>query len=472
MNRLIYLLTLICWLITAGCTKNFDEIQKNPNDVQGATPGSFLAPVLYDITVTNLSRAHRIGNELMQYSVHKGDGIEFHRYYVSPTESDYIWDRHYSTAYNIQDMYNRAIEYKDSNFVAVALTLKAYVCSQLTDIYGDIPYSEAFMGDQGNLTPVYDQQESIYKSLMAGLDSAAKLFGTGKLAYGNDILYNGDIEKWKKFCNSLRLRLYLRLSKRSEMHSAEKIAEIVSSQIKYPVFGSDDDEAILKFTGVEPFFNPFYNARDLDFGNAKAPSKFIIDLLVNIADPRLPVWYAKANGDYIPVVSGYGRYKNGATFASSTSYIQNNLKSSPLLGTILSYAEVCFILSEAAQKGWISGDAKSFYEEGVKSSMKHWGVTPPETYLTQPGVVYDGQLSTIILQKYLAQWFVGLESWFEFRRTGYPQLPVNPEALNDGKMPVRLLYPTSTQLLNNSHYHEAIDRIGGDNCNSKGWWEK
>lgn len=472
MKSLKYLLPFILCTLLISCTKNFDEIQKNPNNVQQGTPGSFLAPILYEVTATNISRAHRIGNELMQYSVHKGDGVELHRYYVSPTESDYIWDRHYRFAYNVKDMLDKAVEYNDSNFVAVGLTLKAWIFSQLTDIYGDIPYTDALAGDAGNLTPAYDRQELIYKDLMHGLDSAAKLFGTGTLAYGNDILYNGDIGKWKKFCNSLRLRLYLRLSKRPEMQSAEKIAEIMANQNKYPVFGSAADEACLNFTGVEPYFNPFYNARDLDFGSAKAPSKYIIDLMVNIADPRLPAWYEKANGDYIPVVSGYGRYQNGATFATTTSHIQNGLKTSPKLGTILSYAEVCFILAESAQKGWIGGDAKSFYEEGVKASMEHWGVTMPETYLTQPGVAYDGQLSTIMQQKYFAQWFVGLESWFEFRRTGYPQLPVNPEALNNGRMPVRLLYPTSTQLLNNTHYHEAVNRMGGDDCNIKGWWEK
>ena len=160
-------------------------------------------------------------------------------------------------------------------------------------------------------------------------------------------------------------------------------------------------------------------------------------------------------------------------FATATSNLQANLDITRRLGTMLSYAEVQFILAEAKLKGWLSTatTAQTYYENGIKASMDHWGVTMPSGYLTQPTVLFDNQLSTIMVQKYLAQWFVGLESWFEFRRTGLPALPVNPQALNGGKMPVRLYYPTETQLLNNSSYQEVIQRIGGDNPNIKGWWE-
>lgn len=473
MKKIIFAIAALGLLGTAACKKDFDKLRQNPNNVQDATPGSFLAPVLYEVTTTNLNRAHRMGNDLMQYSVHKGDGIEFHRYYVTPVEADYFWDRHYRFAYNIKDMYQRALQFDDKNFQGVALTLKAWVFSQLTDIFGDIPYSEALKGDEDNLTPAYDRQQDIYTDLMKGLDSAAVLFSTsGTLAYGTDLLYSGDVSKWRKFCNSLRLRLYLRLSKRTEMNSAAKINEIVSNPTKYPIFTSNADQACLYFTGSEPYYNPFYNTRDLDFGSGKAASNFILEVLQDRNDPRLPIWFTKSGGDYIGVPSGYARVKNGAVFAMTTSAIQNNLKSSPKLGAIMSYAELQFILAEAAQKGWIAGDAKTFYEAGIKASMDHWGATMPADYLTQASVAYDGQLSTIMMQKYLAQWFVGLESWYEFRRTGLPVLPVNPEALNNGKMPVRLLYPTSTQLLNGTHYQEAVSRMGGDDPNIKCWWEQ
>jgi hypothetical protein len=468
----IFLLVFISMAWTS-CTKDFEELRKNPNNVQGATPGSFLAPVLYEVTATNLNRAHRMGNDLMQYTVHKGDGIEFHRYFVTPTEADYFWDRHYRFAYNIQDMYKRAIEYNDKPYQAIALTLKAWVVSQLTDIFGDIPYSDALRGDS-NLLPKYDQQQFIYTDLMKGLDSAAVLFpASGTLAYGTDLLYAGDISKWRKFCNSLRLRLYLRLSKRPEMNSAAKIKEIISNPSKYPVFTSNADQACLYYTGSEPFYNPFYNARDLDFGSGKAATTFILEMLQERNDPRLPVWYTKSSGDYIGIQSGYPRSRNGEIFATPSSAVQNTLKTSPLLGLIMSYAEVQFILAEARLKDWITtSTAQAYYEEGIKASMAHWGVTMPADYLTQLSVQFDNQLSTIMAQKYLAQWFVGLESWYEYRRTGYPQVPANPEALNDRRMPVRLLYPTSTQLLNRENYNAAIERMGGDDVNIKCWWEK
>lgn len=472
MKHTVYIYLLLSCLL-AACTKDFDTLSKDQNNVEDATPGSFLAPILYDEVVTRLNRAQRMGNELMQYHVNKGDGIEFHRYWVTPIEADYFWDRHYRYASNVQDMYKRAVQFNDKSFQAIALTLNAWIFSHLTDIFGEIPYSDAVRGDS-ILLPKYDKQEDIYRSLMDGLDTAANIFpSSGTLAYGTDILYGGDVSKWRKFCNSLRLRLYLRLSKRPEMNSAAKISEIVSNPDKYPIFTSNGDQACLYFTGVYPFYNPFYNSRTQDFSNTKAASIYILEVLQERNDPRLAKWYTKSAGDYVGVQSGYPRAKNGDVFATPSSNVIDSLKTSPRLGTILSYAEVQFILAEARLKGWITqGSAQTYYENGIKASMDHWGVNMPDGYLTQPTVAFDNQLSGIMLQKYIAQWFVGLESWFEFRRTGYPILPVNPQALNGGKMPVRLLYPTSTQLLNRKNYEEVINRIGGDDINVKCWWEK
>jgi hypothetical protein len=471
MKKIGYIFLSSCLFIS--CTKDFDGLRKNPNNVEEAVPGSFLAPILYDEITTNLTRAHRMGNDLMQYSVHKGSGIEFHRYYYTPGEADYIWDRHWLSLFNVRDMYKRAVALNDKNYQGVALTLKAWIFSQLTDVFGDIPYSQALLGDS-LLLPKYDEQKDIYADLLAGLDSAAVLLTSGTLSSGTDILYSGDVTKWRKFCNSLRLRLYLRVSKRPEMNSVAKINEIVSDPSKYPIFTSNTDQACLYFTNAEPFYNPFYNYRDLDFQSAKAPSVFILDVLQERSDPRMARWYSKSGGDYIGVESGYPRSKNGEVFATPTSTIVDTLNLSSRLGTILSYSEVQFILAEARFKGWINTatTTQTYYENGIKASLDHWGLALPANYFTLPNVAYDGQFATIMLQKYLALWFVGLEAWFEFRRTGLPALPVNPEALNNGKMPVRLTYPTSTQLLNNTNYKDVVQRIGGDDPNITCWWEK
>ena len=186
MKRYIYIFFIV--LAAGGCTKNFDELRKNPNNVEDATPGSFLSPVLYNCIVTDITRAHRMGNDLVQYTVHKGSGIEFHRYYFVPTEADYFWDREYSAFFNIRDMYNRSITYGDKNFQAVALTLQAWVVSKLTDIFGDVPYSQAARGDS-TLLPRFDQQKDIYADILKGLESAALLFASsGPLACGADLL--------------------------------------------------------------------------------------------------------------------------------------------------------------------------------------------------------------------------------------------------------------------------------------------
>src|SRR5690606_30268870 len=147
------------------------------------------------------------------------------------------------------------------NYTAIALTLKALVFSRLTDTYGNIPYFEALKsrGRDVNFLPKYDKQEDIYASLLADLERAASLFSSNEtLEAGGDLLYQGNLTKWKKSCNSLRVRLYLRVSNRPEMESATKINEIVSDASKYPIFTSNDDQAYLPFSGEAPYYNPYY----------------------------------------------------------------------------------------------------------------------------------------------------------------------------------------------------------------------
>jgi len=474
MRKITFIIVLLAFTM-ASCTKNFDADRNNPNGVEDATPASFLAPVLYGVSSADINRAQLMGNELVQYTVLKGDVPEFHRYVIHASDATYFWQQYYRYAYNVQDMYRRAVALGDNNYVAVALTLRAWIFSHLTDMFGDVPYSDALKGDS-LLLPTFDRQQDIYPSLLAGLDSAADLFATsGTLDFNGpvvDILYAGDVNKWRKFCNSLRLRLYLRVSKRPEMNSAAKIATIAANSTKYPIFTSTAEEANLNYTNITPFFNPFFTTRNLDFSSSRAPSEFILDALASRNDPRLPVWYLQTGGKYIGVPSAYLRSMDGVIFATATSALNTTLQQTPRLGQIMSYAEVEFILAEAALNGWVSGDPATYYNNGIQASMQHWGVSLPADYLAQPNVAFDGQLSTILLQKYLAQFFVGFESWFEFRRTGLPVLPVGPGAQNDGKMPTRLPYPIECQNLNSKNYQAVVQRIGGDAINIPGWWEK
>jgi len=468
------LLAAILVLTGGSCTKGFDEMYNNPNGVQEAMPKNLLTPVLYQIATTDVRQAYNVGNDLMQYSIYKVNNSFVQRYDIRVSAGDNMWGYLYTCANNIADMEEKAEYLGQPNYAAIALTLKALVFSRLTDTYGNIPYFDALKsrGQDVNFLPKFDRQEDIYASLLADLDRAASLFSSSEtLEAGGDLLYQGNLTKWKKFCNSLRLRLYLRVSNRPEMESAAKINEIISDASTYPIFTSNDDQAYLPFSGEAPYYNPYYNSNNSAFTQRSA-SLYIINLLEGFSDPRLSIWYTKNVDDWTGAPAGFPI--GMADAIGKTSYMKTSLKTSPRLGMIMSYAEVQFILAEAAQKGWIAGGsakAKSYYEAGVAASMSFWGASMPTGYLTQIGVAYDDQLATIMTQKYLSLFFVGQEAWYEYRRTGYPVLTVHEKADNNGKMPRRLLYPTTTQKYNKVNYDEAVSWIGKDDINVKCWWE-
>ena len=159
------------------------------------------------------------------------------------------------------------------------------------------------------------------------------------------------------------------------------------------------------------------------------------------------------------------------------SFYLATLKNEPRLGNILSYPELQFILAEAALKGYSTGNARTLYENGVNNAITFWALTVPTGHLAKPGVAWvdaetDAQkLEKIITQKYFTFFFTDFQSWFEYRRTGYPDLPIGPGVQNNRILPTRLVYPTIVQSLNRVNYNEAVSRMGGDNMLIKVWWD-
>jgi hypothetical protein len=170
---------------------------------------------------------------------------------------------------------------------------------------------------------------------------------------------------------------------------------------------------------------------------------------------------------------------NASTFnggASNVSRLNQSLffdSPDAVDAALMQYVEVQFILAEAAQKGLITGDAKTYYENGVAASFEYWDTDQDLTaYLAQEGVAYDGALETIMIQKWLASFMVGLEGWYDLRRTGLPSFIVPGEDnVNSDQIPVRFFYPGTEQSLNPENFNSAVSAMGGDDINIKGWWE-
>jgi hypothetical protein len=417
-----------------------------------------------------------------------GGGL--HRYVVNPGAG--VWSNFYEYLTDIEDIYSIATRLGENNYRAIALVYKTWAYSILTDLYGDVPYSQAIQAANGVFQPAFDKQKDIYISLLKNLDTANALFNTTKaLTYGGDVVYNANavsggvnagLVKWKKFCNSLKLRLLLRISKRDgEINVNQQITNMLADPATYPVFTANTDDAIFRYPGTYPYFNPYYNARQLDWRDGTYFTKFFINKMNTDNDPRRTAWALQVvvggNNVWQGIESGYPattEYQVG----KNSSYT-DVLKTLPQLGVMMTYAEVEFIKAELALKGFNTGRTpKQHYESGITASMTQWGVSLPAGYLTQPGVLYDAaatpeaQLEQIMLQKYYAYFFVDYQSWFEKRRTGYPVLPRGSGIPVENKFPYRVPYPTYLQSLNPDNLAAAITSMGGDKSDIKVWWDQ
>lgn len=295
------------------------------------------------------------------------------------------------------------------------------------------------------------------------------------MIYGTEILYNNNVTKWKRLCNSLHLRLLLRVSKRAEMDAFTKMAAIINDPVKYPVFTKNDESAILQVTGIEPNVSPW--GRAIDFTTFRAAGAFFIDNLNTFNDPRRAIFNTQARSKDGKTTIGYKGIPSGfsgsdSQFAYQPSNLNIALVTAPMKVVIMPYAEVEFIKAELAQQGKIASSAQTHYQQGVKAAIEQWGGVMPADYFTNVSAAYNGTLERIMLQKYYALYFTDYQQWFEYRRTGFPVLPKGDGMLNGQVMPVRFRYPTTTVTNNNENYQKAVASMGADDINTKVWWEK
>jgi hypothetical protein len=469
-------------ILVAGFTACSKMDNTNPNVPSTVNPGVILPQVLYNTSNTLVGNAFELNNELIQYTCMNNTFTEVQRFKLLPSNSNGLWG-----------MYNRMRDLNDiiamgdktaemANYKAMATIVKTYIFSVLTDTYGDIPFSEAGLGATGTVyMPKYDQQQDIYIQMLENLKQAGETLKTATaLLYGGDPVYNGNLTRWRKFANSLRLRLLMRVAAKLPAAVTE-IQTLLTNPQQFPVMEANDDNFVYRYSGGLPDANPLSPnyVRDFDF-KYKSVSAFIVDSLKKLNDSRL-FQYARptnasaatANPQYVGLpnalpVTESANYNGGYNFQS---YLGTRFQSNTEPAIWMTYAEVLFLKAEAAQKGYYNGNAKELYETAIKASFAYWGAPFTESYLIQSGVVYDGSLAKIFLQKFYALFFTGMEAWNEYRRTGYPNLVAGPTNINDGKIPNRIPYPLSEQSLNRVNYNEAAKRMGNDNMNHKMWWQ-
>ncbi|MFK5974338.1 MAG: SusD/RagB family nutrient-binding outer membrane lipoprotein [Flavobacteriaceae bacterium] len=475
-KHIIVYITLVALIF--GCTKDFEEINTNPNQPESVSADLLMSTVISTIAARNVSTGWSNGNIVSQLTA-KINFTGFDRYNWG-SESG-TWNTYYGILPEIDIIMKLAAEEetKNTSYEGMALVLRSYVFANLTDNWGDVPFSEAINGNNDNFKPKYDSQESIYTGILEDLKKGEEQLALGQTILGGDILYGGDTEKWRKFANSLRLRYLMRISNKKDV-SGEMQAIVDSGMF----ISSNEDNAVMNYPASSKIDSwPISTGRIGGFDEHRM-SETSEAILKGNGDGRLEKWFQPTdnpNDDpalFVGLTNGLSE-DNASTFnggASNVSRLNQPLfydSPNSVKAAIIQAAEIHFILAEAAQRQLISGDAKPHYDQGVRQSFEYWNVTQDiDAFLLQAGVAYDGEIETIITQKWLASFMVGLEAWYDFRRTGFPSVIVpGPDNVNGDNVPVRFLYPDSEQTLNTENYNAVISVMGVDDINVKGWWE-
>ncbi len=489
-NNILYFFLITIASLFAGCDENFVEINANPNNPEEVNPDLLMVTIIRSTVNQMVNEGFSPGNLVVQYAAEIRDpGTDRYNWGSFST-----WDNGYSTLRNADDLRKIGIERNLPNYQGIALIMRALIFSRMTDAYGDLPYSQALQGKEENpiYSPVYDTQEEIYSGLLNELEQANNLLSSNGGAVRGDILFDGDITKWKKLANSLRLRLLVRRSNRVDPSAG--IQEMLANPQQNPLILTNSDNAVLEYIDA-PNLYPLTGQRSGFFLDRRL-SKTFADYLNSTNDPRLPV-YAQPTAesrDAFNEGSGpleYAGVLNGETDENLGSNIDRNVSQLgsmfyvniqvpvPAQGLIMTAAEVNFLLAEAVQRGWINGDAKAYYEAGINASVDYYrsvsgvNISATPEYLNQAEIAFDPAkgLEQILTQKWVALFMHDLQAWHEWKRTGIPAL--TPAFVNDNGdlIPVRFRYPTDQQVTNRDNYNAAVARQGADDLDTRVWWD-
>lgn len=475
MTKNISLLFIAGFMITTvSCKKDLAEINRNPNATENPQP-DYLLTAAEKISSDLYWGADNNFNATLLIIQHwaKIQYTEPDRYIFSNSSFTSLWNTGYAQSItNLNTILQLPDEKANPNYKGVALILRSWIFSLLTDAYGNIPYKQA--GDiKNNLTPQYDSQQEVYNGLLNDLKNAGGLLSASGNAIAGDIIYSGSIDRWKKFANALRFRIALRIADRDPDKAKLVINEVLTSGLI-----SNNAETARFVYSTSPMQNPvsaWFDTRD-DFRIGKT----MVDKLYALNDPRLPVYANKPTDasvtNYVGVPSGLTTSDANNLGFAKTSKPGSYFSTAQAPAVIISYAEILFDRAEAAARGFTTENANDLYNAAITASFNQYGITDNTiitNYLNQAAVAYDAAnfKRSIGEQKWIALFGQGLEAFAEWRRLDYPQLTAGATGVLDGKIPVRFIYPGTEQSLNGDNYKIAVTSQGADNLLTRLWFD-
>ncbi len=497
--------------LSAGCTKDFQTINKDPNNAEDVQNPQLLIPAIIKNSVRNYSYQSEFTASVAgdYYANQYTSGFD-DAWTPGQVTGNFLWN-FYEQLRDVENLRLLSHSKGYANNEGVALVLRSWLFQVLTDNFGDIPYSQAIQGKTtGNFAPAFDKQEDIYYGLLDSLKNANTLLSTGKDPINSDILLGGSALRWREFANGLRLRLLMRMSGKTGLtiDVASEMNAIASDPATYPLFTSNADQAALNY--VNELNNEFPAYHNNPIGDYHLSTTLETNLK-NLSDPRIAYYASPTPASLVGGTPAFGgvpncigtiesAYNGGTNYQSQVAPVLQpvantaGITASPTAaqGLLMTYAEVQFILAEAKELGLISvGDPATYYMNGINDQFaylesrlnvanfdypKASDITPDPGYFTQPGVAYAGtqaeKLYMIRLQKWFALFYNGYEGWSEWRRTGVPkETQVGPNSAI-AEWPRRTRYPLSEQTVNSTNYTNALQVQGPDDLVTRIWWNK
>jgi hypothetical protein len=473
----IYFIFLILIGISVSCTKDFEEYnidKKHPSEVPGEFLFSNAQKALTDqVASTNVNL--NIFKLVSQYWTETTYTDESNYDIVTRSIPDNMYRVYYRDILNdLKDARNSLAEEvvagpeepaKQNRLYIVDLVI-AYAYNDLLQIYGNIPYSEALQS--GNIHPVYDDAFTVYQDLLAKIDAAIAGLDDSQGSFGsNDLYFSGDVSMWKKFANTLKVKIAISL--------ADYNNELAKTAIEQAYAGAfqPGEKCELVYPGganSNPLYQDLVQSGRHDF----VPANTIVDMMNTLNDPRRDNYF-EINGE---TYRG-GIYGESNSF-SQYSHIGTVIEEPTFPMVMLDFTELAFYLAEAAERDYnVGNNAEYWYNMGIGSSIVSWGGTEAEAaeYISQPSVYYATAAGDwkqkIGTQAWLAFYIRGMEGWTTWRRLDFPalNLPPAPET-DDGQVPKRFTYPVNEQTLNSENYDAAAAAIGGDLMSKKLFWDK
>ena len=427
-------------LVITSCRQELD-INVDPNNPSQASLSGLLSASQVGFAFALGGEGTRMPASIVQhYAGHRAQPLDYAQYRITSSATDGTWTALYNTLMDMKEMENKAAASGNQAYLGVSKILQAHAFSVITDLFGDIPFSQALQG-RTNITPVYDKQEDIYPALITMIDEGVAALTAATETISGDIVYGGDVTKWKKYGNSLKLRLLNHLSSRQPNAAANFLATNPS------LIDTSVDDAKVLFGSVASNANPIYQFDVLSGRKDQAVASTIVDKMKALSDPRVSVYFEPVTrnalglkGQYLGNAPGNDTEDSQKNRYSRVGSAYASIKAPVVL---MSAAEVNFIKAEVYYRASNAASAQAAYQAAITQDFAALGLSSSAatTYLANANVAYNGTLQRIMEQKWITMFQASYESWVDWRRTGFPVLTPAANNMTSNVIPRNLPYP-------------------------------